>query len=79
VTEFRLFGVQAALGPEPDDALSAPAMPSLEGVRILLVEDNPVNQNVARGILEQAARGGGGGQRPAGAGAACAPATMTWC
>jgi signal transduction histidine kinase/BarA-like signal transduction histidine kinase len=30
------------------------AAPSLHGVRILLVEDNPVNQAVARGILENA-------------------------
>nr|WP_315393807.1 response regulator [uncultured Duganella sp.] len=31
----------------------APPAPQLSGVRILLVEDNPINQNVARGILEQ--------------------------
>ncbi|KQN69336.1 histidine kinase [Duganella sp. Leaf61] len=30
------------------------AQPALAGVRILLVEDNPINQVVARGLLEQA-------------------------
>ena len=34
----------------PDDD----ALPTLAGVRILLVEDNPINQVVARGLLEQA-------------------------
>ncbi|MYM22004.1 response regulator [Duganella sp. FT135W] len=57
VTASSLFdAVQTALAPQQPDgaAPSAPSTPALDGVRILLVEDNPVNQNVARGILEQA-------------------------
>jgi signal transduction histidine kinase/CheY-like chemotaxis protein len=57
VTASSLFdAVQTALAPSAQ-AIGAPppsAAPQLEGVRILLVEDNPINQNVARGILEQA-------------------------
>jgi len=52
-TEFRF-----TLGFTAAEEVETPGMPaaelSLDGVRILLVEDNPVNQNVARGILEQA-------------------------
>jgi signal transduction histidine kinase/CheY-like chemotaxis protein len=52
-TEFRFtLGFIAAEGVETPD--EQPATPSLDGLRILLVEDNPINQNVARGILEQA-------------------------
>ena len=54
-TEFRFtLGFTAAGDEETPGTRAAPASPSLEGVRILLVEDNPVNQTVARGILEQA-------------------------
>ncbi|NVM78220.1 signal transduction histidine kinase/DNA-binding response OmpR family regulator [Duganella sp. SG902] len=57
VTASSLFdAVQTALAPTAPDGASAgaQAMPPLGGVRILLVEDNLINQNVARGILEQA-------------------------
>jgi signal transduction histidine kinase/DNA-binding response OmpR family regulator len=36
------------------DAADAAPMPTLTGVQVLLVEDNFINQNVAKGILEQA-------------------------
>ena len=36
------------------DAADATPMPTLTGVQVLLVEDNFINQNVAKGILEQA-------------------------
>ena len=56
VTASSLFdAVQTALAPTPD-AVRLPqehALPDLHGVRVLLVEDNPINQNVAKGILEQ--------------------------
>jgi CheY-like chemotaxis protein/two-component sensor histidine kinase len=53
--EFRFtLQLTAADGDETPGAPAAPASPALDGVRILLVEDNPINQNVARGILEQA-------------------------
>ncbi|WP_371866078.1 hybrid sensor histidine kinase/response regulator [Duganella radicis] len=57
VTASSLFdAVQTALAPAAPDGgdAEAPPLPSLDGARILLVEDNPINQNVARGILEQA-------------------------
>jgi signal transduction histidine kinase/CheY-like chemotaxis protein len=57
VTASSLFdAVQTALAPTVPDggAADVSPMPALDGVRILLVEDNPINQNVARGILEQA-------------------------
>lgn len=57
VTASSLFdAVQTALAPgrNDGDAPSAAHAPALDGVRVLLVEDNPINQNVARGILEQA-------------------------
>lgn len=40
-------------GPEPE-LEAAPAGPRLRGVRLLLVEDHPLNQVVARGMLEHA-------------------------
>jgi CheY-like chemotaxis protein len=52
-TEFRFTLGFTAAGASRCPTSGA-AAPSLDGVRILLVEDNPVNQNVARGILEQA-------------------------
>ena len=48
--------VHAALATRHRDQAPAPAdtaPPLLNGVRILLVEDNPINQVVARGLLEQ--------------------------
>jgi len=57
VTASSLFdAVQTALAPVAHDGEAAASLllPALDGARILLVEDNPVNQNVARGILEQA-------------------------
>ncbi|MYM35843.1 response regulator [Duganella sp. FT94W] len=57
VTASSLFdAVQTALAPGREDGgvPEAPQTPMLDGVRILLVEDNPINQNVAKGILEQA-------------------------
>ena len=55
VTPAALAGALAALGqPAPAGAPgAAPAQP-LQGVRILLAEDNPTNQVVARGLLEPA-------------------------
>ena len=58
VTSSSLFdAVQTALAQrEPGVAgvAEAPHSPQLAGVRLLLVEDNAINQNVAKGILEQA-------------------------
>ena len=58
VTSSSLFdAVQAALAQRESGAAGvaeAPPSPELAGVRLLLVEDNPINQNVAKGILEQA-------------------------
>ena len=58
VTSSSLFdAVQTALAQRECGAagvVDAPASPELAGVRLLLVEDNPINQNVAKGILEQA-------------------------
>jgi signal transduction histidine kinase/DNA-binding response OmpR family regulator len=58
VTSSSLFdAVQTALaqrGAGAVGAAEAPPSPELAGVRLLLVEDNPINQNVAKGILEQA-------------------------
>jgi CheY-like chemotaxis protein len=58
VTASSLFdAVQTATARLQSGADGAPASPQaagFAGVRILLVEDNPINQNVAKGILEQA-------------------------
>ncbi len=58
VTSSSLFdAVQTALAQRKSGApCVAEALPSqeLSGVRLLLVEDNAINQNVAKGILEQA-------------------------
>jgi signal transduction histidine kinase/CheY-like chemotaxis protein len=58
VTSSSLFdAVQTALAQREAGAVGvaeAPPSPELAGIRLLLVEDNPINQNVAKGILEQA-------------------------
>ncbi|HEX7985965.1 MAG TPA: response regulator [Duganella sp.] len=58
VTSSSLFdAVQTALAHRHAGAagvVEAPAVSELSGVRLLLVEDNAINQNVAKGILEQA-------------------------
>ena len=57
VTSSSLFDtVQMALaaGGEEGSMPAASQAPVLDGVRILLVEDNLINQNVAKGILEHA-------------------------
>ncbi|MQA36796.1 response regulator [Rugamonas aquatica] len=58
VTASSLYdAVQTALARRHGDAAAGPATPGpkvLLGVRVLLVEDNPINQQVAKGILEQA-------------------------
>ncbi|MEV4777791.1 hybrid sensor histidine kinase/response regulator [Burkholderia sp. LMU1-1-1.1] len=58
VTSSNLFdAVQTALSQRESGAAGtaeASPSPELAGVRLLLVEDNPINQNVAKGILEQA-------------------------
>lgn len=58
VTSSSLFdAVQTARAQRESGAgcvVEAPPAPELAGVRLLLVEDNPINQNVAKGILEQA-------------------------
>jgi signal transduction histidine kinase/DNA-binding response OmpR family regulator len=57
VTSSSLFdAVQTALAPTLQDSSMPhePSLPALDGVRILLVEDNAINQHVARGILEHA-------------------------
>ena len=58
VTSSSLFdAVQTALAQRESGAAGvaeAPPSPELAGVRLLLVEDNLINQNVAKGILEQA-------------------------
>jgi len=58
VTSSSLFdAVQTALAQRDSGVAGvaeAPSLPKLAGVRLLLVEDNPINQNVAKGILEQA-------------------------
>jgi signal transduction histidine kinase/DNA-binding response OmpR family regulator len=58
VTSSNLFdAVQTALAQRESGAAGAAEVspsPELAGVRLLLVEDNPINQNVAKGILEQA-------------------------
>jgi PAS domain S-box-containing protein len=40
--------------PEPSERAQASNLPSLAGARVLLVEDNELNQDVARGLLESA-------------------------
>jgi len=47
----NVLAVRAERG--ASDAPAAADAPLLDGVRLLLVEDNPINQVVARGILEQ--------------------------
>ena len=58
VTASSLYdAVQTALAQRHGEAAAGPVAPgakALSGVRVLLVEDNPINQQVARGILEQA-------------------------
>ena len=58
VTSSSLFdAVQTALAQRQSGApgvAEAPPSQELSGVRLLLVEDNAINQNVAKGILEQA-------------------------
>jgi CheY-like chemotaxis protein len=58
VTASSLFdAVQTAMAQLQaggDGAPESPQPAAFRGTRILLVEDNPINQNVARGILEQA-------------------------
>jgi two-component system sensor histidine kinase/response regulator len=58
VTSSSLFdAMQTALAQSQAGLEGAPAAPqpaALHGSRILLVEDNPINQAVAKGILEQA-------------------------
>ncbi|OFA03694.1 response regulator [Duganella sp. HH101] len=58
VTASSLYdAVQTALAHRHGEAAAGPAAPGpkvLSGVRVLLVEDNPINQQVAKGILEQA-------------------------
>ena len=49
--------VQTALARRHGATAADPAQPAIQalpGVRVLLVEDNPINQQVAKGILEQA-------------------------
>jgi CheY-like chemotaxis protein len=51
------FGVPAAdaAAPAPDRVQAAPAAPArpLQGARVLLVEDNPINQELARELLSR--------------------------
>ncbi|TFW19365.1 hybrid sensor histidine kinase/response regulator [Duganella callida] len=55
VTASSLFdAVQTAMAPAGRDDVRRSAAPMLDGARILLVEDNPINQNVAKGLLEHA-------------------------
>ncbi|MFC0170272.1 response regulator [Pseudoduganella danionis] len=56
VTASSLFdAVQTALAPATSEVVSTPAPPQLlAGARLLLAEDNLINQAVAKGILEQA-------------------------
>ena len=58
VTSSSLFdAMQTALAQSQSGVDGAPAVPqpaALHGAHILLVEDNPINQAVAKGILEQA-------------------------
>jgi signal transduction histidine kinase/CheY-like chemotaxis protein len=58
VTASSLFdAVQTAMArlqPGVGDAPASPLPADFSGAHILLVEDNPINQNVAKGILEQA-------------------------
>ncbi|GGC62233.1 histidine kinase [Undibacterium terreum] len=52
-----LHGVFVGLGASAhvlQEARSTPLMQRIDGARLLLVEDNPLNQIVARGMLEQA-------------------------
>jgi signal transduction histidine kinase/DNA-binding response OmpR family regulator len=57
VTASSLFdAVQTAMAQLQAGVAGAPASPQVaafRGIRILLVEDNAINQNVAKGILEQ--------------------------
>ncbi|GJJ02981.1 hypothetical protein RugamoR64_35190 [Duganella rhizosphaerae] len=58
VTASSLYdAVQTALAHRQEDVADVPAVAgakALAGVRVLLVEDNPINQQVAKGILELA-------------------------
>jgi CheY-like chemotaxis protein len=58
VTSSSLFDtVQTARAQQHTGAVDVdptPPTPALSGARVLLVEDNLINQNVAKGILEQA-------------------------
>ncbi|KQQ32435.1 histidine kinase [Duganella sp. Leaf126] len=49
-----LEAVNTACAQQAPAAPAHSTQPALAGVRILLVEDNPINQVVARGLLEQA-------------------------
>ena len=50
---FELRVQEASLPDRPEADADAPA-PSVEGVRVLVAEDNPFNQQVARDLLERA-------------------------
>ncbi|BFM09993.1 hypothetical protein R50072_01460 [Simiduia litorea] len=58
VTQSRLYNaITRVLGTQPSPEVSAASdeknWPQLEGAQVLLVEDNPVNQKVAQGLLKK--------------------------
>lgn len=59
VTQSRLYdAITRVLGTQPEPSKTDPSSagvhwPDLNGIRLLLVEDNPVNQKVAQGLLKK--------------------------
>lgn len=53
ITRIEHASGKSAAGPEVPHRAPSTSLPALEGTQVLLVEDNPINQQVAQGMLER--------------------------